>query len=333
MKRKILIIRFSSIGDIVLTSPVIRCVKKQLENVELHFLVKKNFASIVVSNPFVDKVIALDQNLSSTIHELKKEGYSQIVDLQNNLKSLRIKNALGIPCRSFNKLNIEKWIFVNLKINRLPALHVVDRYLETVSEHGVVNDGLGLQFFIPQEYEVNVNEFVSGAFDKYIGVVIGAAHQTKKMPLHKWKELVSKINEPIIVLGGKDDFEEGAALSALAPKRIFNACGQFNLYQSASLIRQSAIVVTHDTGLMHIAAAFKKPIISIWGNTVPEFGMYPYYGTLEAKQVIIENKDISCRPCSKIGYASCPKGHFKCMESQNINQIVRDIKQMFSSIT
>lgn len=330
MKRKILIIRFSSIGDIVLTTPVIRCIKTQLENVELHFLVKKNFASIVSSNPFIDKVIEYD-NLSATMTELSNENYYAIIDLQKNMKSLRIRQALGNRSTSFNKLNIEKWVYVNFKINILPDIHIVDRYLSAVSSLGIHNDGKGLEYFIPSGDEVDIGHFTNNTSDKFIALVIGAAHKTKRMPIHKWKQLVDGLEFPLIIIGGKEDAENGDELSSLAPNRIFNACGKLNLHQSASVVRQSAVVIAHDTGMMHIAAAFKKPIISIWGNTVPEFGMYPYYGSELVDNVLIENKNIACRPCSKIGYTKCPRRHFKCMEEHNVNEIIEAAKRLFTN--
>ncbi|MFT7226079.1 MAG: ADP-heptose:LPS heptosyltransferase, partial [Neolewinella sp.] len=85
------------------------------------------------------------------------------------------------------------------------------------------------------------------------------------------------------------------------------------------LVRKAATVVTHDTGLMHVAAAFRKPIVSIWGNTVPDLGMYPYLPGQEAleKQRRQEVVGLSCRPCSKIGHQACPQGHFRCILNQD----------------
>jgi ADP-heptose:LPS heptosyltransferase len=100
------------------------------------------------------------------------------------------------------------------------------------------------------------------------------------------------------------------------------------LNESADLVKKSKLIITHDTGLMHIAAAFKKKIISVWGNTVPEFGMYPYYGNSLAQNFQFEINGLRCRPCSKIGYAKCPRGHFKCMNQIKTDAIVASVKQM-----
>ncbi|HEX8334471.1 MAG TPA: glycosyltransferase family 9 protein [Segetibacter sp.] len=321
---KILIIRFSSIGDIVLTSPVIRCIKQQLPDVEVHFLVKYSFRSIIESNPYIDKVHLFNENLPQVINELRKENFSYIIDLHHNVRTLRVKRALkGVKAYSFNKLNIQKWLLTVLKISHMPDIHIVDRYMKTVEKLGVKNDGKGLEYFIPDKDCVRDHDIPAAQSLGYIGIVIGAAHNTKKLPVHKLQELCHGIDHPIILLGGEEDRENGEAIASADPIKIYNSCGKFNLNESADLVRKAKLIITHDTGLMHIAAAFKKPIISVWGNTVPAFGMTPYYGnTLQANQ-IMEVKRLSCRPCSKIGYNKCPLGHFKCMEQQDISQIIR----------
>lgn len=323
---KILIIRFSSIGDIVLTTPVIRCVKKQIENVELHYLTKKQFQEIIEHNPYIDKKHYFENNLQEIIAELRKEKFDLILDLHNNIRTLFIKTQLGIKSFSLNKLNFEKWLFVNFRINKLPNIHIVDRYFETAKTLGVKNDGKGLDYFIPKKDEIKISEKFSTTFQNgFIAFVIGAKHFTKQLPIEKILSVCQKINFPIILLGGKEDFEKGewVASNIHNPYIIFNGCGKFNLNQSASLIKQAKKVITHDTGLMHIAAAFQKEIISVWGNTIPEFGMFPYYGNNQTANYKLEIANLPCRPCSKIGFSKCPKQHFKCMNLIDENEIVK----------
>lgn len=320
---KILVIRFSSIGDIVLTSPVVRCLKQQLLDSEVHFLTKKQFVSIVEPNPNIDKVFPLENSLPSVIAELKKEKYDLIVDLHNNLRSLRVKQSLGIKTVAFNKLNLEKWLMTRFKINKLPDVHIVDRYLDAAKNLGIKNDQKGLDFFIEAKDEVVPTDISPKLEQGYIAFAIGAQHTTKRLPVEKIISICSKVDKPIVLLGGKTDEKEANQIEKAA-KNVVNTCGKLSIGQSASLIKQADAVTTHDTGMMHIAAAFKKKIISIWGNTIPEFGMYPYLPG--EGSTIIEVKDLSCRPCSKIGYDKCPKGHFKCMNEIDENQIVRSIQ-------
>ena len=324
---KFLIVRFSSIGDIVLTTPVVRCLKQQVDGAEVHYLTKNSFKEIIQSNPYVDKVHTLNNDLGEVMTELKKEKFDYIIDLHNNLRTLKVKRALkNIPSFSFSKLNIEKWLLTALRINVLPKVHIVDRYLETVKAFGVRNDGKGLDYFIPEKDVVPDADIPAAQSLGYIGIVIGAALNTKKLPLHKLKELCQKIEHPIILLGGPEDRKAGDEIAAVDPIKIYNSCGKFNLNESADLVRRAKLIITHDTGLMHIAAAFKKPVISVWGNTVPAFGMTPYFGKAMVPNDLFEINGLWCRPCSKIGYSKCPLGHFKCMEKHDITKIAKTVE-------
>lgn len=328
---KFLLIRFSSIGDIVLTTPVLRCLKKQVPDAAIHFLTKPSFASLVEYNPYVDRVHMMTHSWETLMHELKAEKFDVIIDLHHNLRTLRVKKALGIQSFSFPKLNIRKWMYTNLKWNLLPAVHIVDRYLKTVESFGVKNDGEGLDFFIPEKDEISHTDIPVSHQHGYIGVVIGAAHNTKKLPVLKLQELCRKISHPLILLGGKEDADNGEQIAAADPIKIYNACGKFRLNESADLIRRSKLIISHDTGLMHIAAAFKKPIVSVWGNTVPAFGMTPYYGHYAVPHHIAEVPNLTCRPCSKIGYAQCPRRHFKCMNEMDVDRIVAVVHQWLAA--
>lgn len=330
---KILVIRFSSIGDIVLTTPVVRVLKTQLPNAEVHYCTKSGYASILQANPYIDKLHLLEDNLNKLVQQLKAEKFDYIIDLHNNLRTAILKRRLGAKSSSFNKLNFEKWLVVNFKINRLPNVHIVDRYLQTAAPLGVKADELGLDYFIPEKDEVPLEWLPETHRSGYVAYAIGAQHNTKKLPLARMIELCDKINKPIVLLGGKEDGTNGEAIEKFFSQEqgladyeeglrelnkktiIFNACGKFNLNQSASLVRQAKHVFSHDTGLMHIAAAFKRPIFSIWGNTIPEFGMYPY----RTQFTVLEKKRLYCRPCSKIGYNKCPEGHFICMNGINFD--------------
>lgn len=324
---KFLVIRFSSIGDIVLTTPVIRILKQQVKGAEIHYLTKLSSKTILQYNPYIDFLWTFDKSLDEILPNLKAEGFDYIIDLHNNLRSLKVKSALGKKAFTFNKLNIEKWLLVNLKINRLPTVHIVDRYLKTLSEFKVFNDLAGLDYFIGDENKITQNDLPDFCKDGFIAIVIGAKHSTKKMPSKKIIELATNLNYPVVLLGGPEDENDGNEIEKQVGNLIFNACGKFKLNQSASIIQQSKVVITHDTGLMHIAAAFNKPIISIWGNTVPEFGMSPYLPQAPANSIIFEVKNLNCRPCSKIGFDNCPKKHFKCMQDQDIHSIVKNAKQ------
>jgi len=327
MPKKVLVIRFSSIGDIVLTTPVVRAIKTQLDEVEVHYCTKKQYASLVEANIYIDKVHLLEEGIAALAQKLKAEQFDYVVDLHNNLRTRRLKAKLSRPSAAFPKLNWEKWLIVNFKVNKLPNIHIVDRYLKAAKELGVKKDALGLDYFIPEKDEIETDWLPETHQKDIVAFAIGGAHATKKLPLDRMIELCDKINKPIVLLGGKEDVENGERIADFFDRKhekedfkeplrelgkkalIYNACGKFNINQSASVLKRASYVFTHDTGMMHIAAALKKNVFSIWGNTIPEFGMYPY----QTKFTLLESKKVKCRPCSKIGYDKCPKGHFKCM--------------------
>jgi len=404
---KILVIRFSSIGDIVLTTPVVRGLKLQLGG-EVHFLTKNSFQNLLISNPHIDKVFSIEKNVTEVLAQLKAEQYDYIIDLHKNLRSQQIRFALKAKYLTFDKINFEKWLMVNFKHNRLPSEHIVIRYLKAVESLGVKYDGGGLDYFfsfempsglkppdplkgerdlpanLPSdlnlsadldeqfrrvietkleiekedriegklEHEVNdqsEGKIVGESFSPfrgagglsfagkshpknlnksdYIAFAIGGAHATKRLPLSKIISICKKINQPIILLGGKDDATTGEEIVLNIKERtIFNACGKLTLDESAWVVKGATKVITHDTGMMHIAAAFQKEIISIWGNTIPEFGMYPFYKNEVKLNTTIQVENLPCRPCSKIGFDKCPKGHFKCMNEISEAAILKSIK-------
>ena len=326
--KKILIIRFSSIGDIVLTTPVIRCLKTQLGDAEIHYLTKKQYDSILKENPFITRTWLYDKNFKDLLPRLKAENFDFIVDLHKNLRSAYILFNLRKPSATFQKLNLKKWMIVNLRIDRLPRIHIVDRYFTAVETLGIVNDRKGLDYFIPSGEEVDLSLLPDAFGRSYIAFVIGGKHTTKIFPENKVVEVCLRLSKPVVLLGGKEDAERGNRIEQFAGSSVFNACGMFSINQSASLIRQADKVITNDTGLMHIAAAFGKTILSIWGNTIPEFGMFPYLeGKENAVSGIFEVKGLSCRPCSKLGFEKCPKVHFRCMNDQDAEAMINALNR------
>ena len=323
---KILIIRFSSIGDVVLTTPVVRCLKEQLEGeVEVHFLTKKQYKGIVEHNPNVAKVHAIIKSTNEVIAALQNEQFDYVIDLHKNIRSKQVIRKLKALSFSFDKINYQKWLITTFKVDKLPRVHIVDRYFDTVKALGVKSDGKGLDYFIPKVDEVDLISLPSSHQKGYVAFAIGAQHATKRLPTEKIISICKKIHQPIVLLGGKEDSDIANQIAAAIGTTIYNACGKYNLNQSASLVKQAKILITHDTGLMHIGAALGVQIVSVWGNTIPEFGMYPYYPNHPKKFSIIENKNLSCRPCSKIGHDKCPKKHFKCMVEIDENLVVESL--------
>ncbi len=311
MKAKYLVIRMSSMGDIVLTTPLVRCLKNQVEGAEVHYLVKRKFLPIIQENPYIDKIHVFDRNLRKTIAALKKEQFHYIIDLHNNIRSFRIKKRLNILSFTFNKISFRKWLLNQFGINILPKVHVVDRIMKTVELFDVQNDGKGLDYFIPDKDHVPMETLPTPFQYGYIAFMIGAMHFTKRLPPEKIIEICTGIKYPILLLGGPAEKKTGEVIAKASGQHVLNTCGKYNMNQSVSLLDQSHLVISHDTGLMHIAAAREKDVFSIWGTTTHEFGVEPYMAGRNS--IMFEVKGLKCRPCSRYGRAKCPKKHFKCM--------------------
>jgi ADP-heptose:LPS heptosyltransferase len=329
---KLLVIRFSSIGDIVLTTPILRALKNQIQDVEIHYLTKKSFTGLLDQNPFIDQLITIDQHIDEVVPRLKNENYDYIIDLHKNARTLSLRKKLGKKALTFPKLNLEKWLLVNFKWNKMPKIHIVDRYFEAVKSLGVKNEQHLCDFYIAPKDEIDIHSAFGFETGNYISFAIGAQFATKRLPVPKIVEILSLIDAPIVLVGGPTDRENAQEIiNSLPERKIISACGAYNIGQSASIVKQSTVLLTHDTGLMHIATCFKVPIVSVWGNTVPDLGMFPYYPQNPELFSIHEVKDLKCRPCSKIGFKECPKKHFNCMQLQQSDKIAADLRERFST--
>ena len=329
---RILVIRFSSIGDIVLTTPVLRVIKNQLQGkVELHYLTKKKFASILEGNPNVDRVHTIEKTVQEVLPELEKIEFDYIIDLHNNVRTSVVKRRLKSLAFTFRKLNLLKWLWVNFGINRMPVMHIVDRYLETLRAFSIVDDGKGLEFYIPQGKGLHESQLPHIFETPFVAFAIGGMHIGKKMSKEKMATLCSAIKYPVILVGGKEEKEDGDYIAAQADGNIYNACGAFTLHESADAIQRSALVVSGDTGMMHIASAFGKKIISLWGCTVPGFGMYPYRP--HPASILLEPKGRTKRPCSKLGNRCKYGTNNRCIEHIDNNEILKSIEMLWAPET
>lgn len=325
----ILVIRLSSIGDIVLTTPVLRLLKNQLEGeVEIHYLTKAKFASLLEGNPHITQVHTMEKTVQEVLPALETLGFDYVIDLHHNIRSAVVKRRLKCLAFTYKKYNFRKWLWVNLGINIMPNVHIVDRYIEPIKGFGVTDDKLGLDFYIPEgkgQRDADIPEIMNGRF---ISFAIGGMHEGKKMSKEKLVDVCKSISHPIVLIGGKDDFDDGSFIASAAGSHVHNACGKWSLHESADAIRRSHLVITGDTGMMHIASAFNKKIISLWGCTVPGFGMSPYRP--HPASIILEPIDRKKRPCSKLGN-KCKYGmDHKCIDQISTEEISRTIETLWA---
>lgn len=329
MAKKVLIIRLSSIGDIVLASPVFRCLKNQQPDTSIHFVTRLTMKAVTEANPYIDQFHYFSGDLNALIEELKAEDFDLIIDLHNNIRSNRIRAALKKPAHVIRKKNIAKFFLTAMSIRTGPISHITQRSLDTVKPIGINDDGGGLDYFIPEGAGINITDIPVSHHAGYMVYVAGASYQCKKLPLHKMKELCAAIDHPLILVGGKDDAAEMEEVAAIDPVKIYNACGKFSLHESADIVRNAKLVVSHDTGFQYIACAFNKPVIALWGCTSPKLGFEPYYGSRFQEQrsedpYINFYLDLYCQPCSK-GTDHCPLEHFNCMNKLDMRKLVAEI--------
>ncbi|MGY4385109.1 ADP-heptose:LPS heptosyltransferase [Pedobacter sp. UYP24] len=316
---KILVIRFSSMGDIIYTTPVVRCLKQKFPDAEIHFLTKKEFKYIYDHNPYLTRLHLLQPKLRDTITEIKAEEFDLIIDLHNNPRTFIIKSILRIPSSTYKKDRINKWLALKFKSKRfISPKHLVDRYLDTVTFLGVENDNRPIDYFMSKEYKLGQLLPVSHQHG-YVAFIIGATHFTKRMPNKQIIEICKGIQAPIVLLGGKDVADNAGLIKQAVGEKVYDTCGKINLDQSVFLVSKASKVIGFDTGLTHISEAFDKPLASIWGGTTADLlGVYPY----QISNSFMAEIELECRPCSKFGLEKCPLGHFNCMKNISSTPIV-----------
>jgi ADP-heptose:LPS heptosyltransferase len=297
---KFLVVRFSSIGDIVLTTPLIRALREQISpQPEIHFLTKRAYAEVLAHNPHIDRVHTIEKATAEVTQELKAIGFDYIIDLHRNVRSSMVKKALKMVDFTVDKQNFDKWLLVQFHYRRKPIRHIVHRYLEVLKPFGIVEDTGGLDFHLAPTAQHEVAREGFFVPPKYIAIALGATHIGKRMPIDLLNELCAKSKLPVVLLGGKDDMAIGEALAARYPDGVIQAAGKLSIHGSAYLVQQADVLITGDTGLMHIGAALGTRLVSVWGCTSPELGMSAYRP--HSKSINVEPSDRSKRPCSKLG--------------------------------
>jgi len=321
--KKFLIIRMSSIGDIVLCTPLFRVLRGTYPDARIDFLVKERFAELVDNNPNITNIILFDDSKGfSELRKLKKKiqdtQYDYFVDIHGTLRSFYLRHfSKSSKIFHIKKNRIKREILVYTKRNRFHSIiSMRDRIFNAVNQLNLKDDGGGPELYIPDELKQKMKLVLEShpVADAriLIGLCPGAGFFTKRWPqeyfLELGKLLVGKINAGLILLGGKEDIEIGKSIEKRMNNKVFNACGKYSLLESAALMEHCNLVVTNDSGLMHFAEALKKKIVAIFGSSVEEFGYFPYY----AESIILQ-KDVPCKPCSHNGRNRCPVNHFNCM--------------------
>ncbi|NOX65360.1 MAG: glycosyltransferase family 9 protein [Chlorobi bacterium] len=321
--KKVLIIRLSSLGDVLLATPVVRSLKKNYPDLTIDFFVKQNFEVAIRLNPNINSMIIYNDS-PELATQLKENNYDLVIDLHNNFRTKKIVKQLGLPYYKFIKPNLEKFLLVHTKINLLKEKKPIPvRYAEVIPDFNL--DDKGLELFIPD----GIHSELEG-LNNVVGFAPGAFHFTKRWLIEYYAELGKKLNEDgytIAILGGESDKTICMDLQKMIPNSL-DLSNNNNLFQTAAHIKNCEALICNDSGLMHTASAIGTPVIAIFGSTVREFGFAPY----GIKSIVVENSELKCRPCTHIGKSKCPKGHFKCMKEITPDLLYEKFKKFLEDL-
>ena len=309
---KILVIRLSSFGDIILTFPFIKELKAKFPDSQIHFISKVEFSGIPELNPYLDKIYTVNNNLNEIRRLIKSEKYDFIFDLHKNLRSIYLSSFQNAKVLRYKKNNLKKLLLVYLKLNLFKdIIPVYKKYLLTLRD---LFENVNYEFLAS---ELNIPETISGP-QPYIIISPSSKHFTKTYPKERFLEIINRDTSKKYILTGSDSKKDTEICKFLEDKssNTTNLCGKLTIPQLAEYIKKSEYVISNDSGVMHLAEALNKPVYVFFGSTVKEFGFYPQLRS----SAVFENKTIRCRPCARSGRSSCPKKHFKCM--LEINQDV-----------
>ena len=313
---RFLIIRFSSIGDIVLATPLIRCLKKRFPSAQVDFVLKEQYAGVLSGNPNISNLISYKKNIFGLIKKIRSEKYDYVIDIHGNFRSFiaaAFSSGKTLKCRRFL---FERFMLVEFGLNFYRNNDsVADRYIAAVKSLGVENDGQGPEFYI----NGNLKEITSIPAGDYAGICPVSVWNTKRWPRESFvalsKKIIAESGCGILVLGGPGDREYCEGIKNAIGKRAFNLCG-LSIQETASFIKMCRFLVTNDTGVMHVADALKIPTVALFGPTVREFGFFPQCPASKAV-----SKDLPCKPCSTKGGHACPEGGFKCMNDISAEEV------------
>lgn len=340
--RKILIIRMSSIGDVILTSPLVRQLRENFTDAQIDFLIRSDYAELVKYNPNVSHILQYDvqtgwKGLRELREFVKKQGYDIVLDLHRNFRSFYLRRFSPKPIIfKINKHRVRRFLWVKFKINLAKEdfnknSSVAERYLRAGSELQTFKNDLKLDLYLPQKTAEKGKLLWQKLKIEQFRVIMapGARHFTKRWPAELYSELILKINQiygwRTLLVGSADELSLMEDIQKKVGNEIADtSAGYFTLLETAALIKAAPLFISNDSGLMHVAAAVETPQIAIFGSTTPELGFFP----INPKAVVLENQNLNCRPCTHIGRKSCPKKHFKCMIEITPQRVLGIVKEM-----
>lgn len=325
----ILVVRFSAIGDILLTTPLLRAIRTRHPGARLAYLTKEQYVPLVSENPNVNEVFGIreEDGLRAIAATIRTVRYSHLLDLHGNLRTLGLRAIARGPWRSYGKRRLERQVLITTKRDLYPAATpVAERYFEAAAELDLAVDGRPPDFFLAPEAEARAEERLAalglGAGRALVAIAPGAAHATKRWPADGWIRLARRLvgtGADVVVLGGPDDAELAkhivsgvrARLASGEERRVAGTAGLLGLQETGAVIKRAAALVSGDTGVMHMATGVGTPVVALFGPTVRQFGFFPY----RADRSAVIELPLECRPCSAHGGPACPLKHHRCLRT------------------
>lgn len=330
--QKIAIIRLSAIGDIILTTPVIRAVKMKFPDAEIHFITKKQNASLVQHNPHLSKVIAFDSketSLKELLKQVQSERYDWFIDIHKNLRS-RVLRWFGNAreTSTYQKGYWRRFLLLKFRYRvKKPVVPIIEKYFVALKKYGITYDNQGTEVFTTENDQQKVASLLQGIKGQpFVTICPGASFKTKQWKESGFREVAKYFlaqNKQVVFLGGPTDVEICERLAKETGG--ISVAGKLKLLESAALLQQSELAITNDSGMLHLAQSQKTPVVAIFGPTSEEWGFFP----LQYKSKVVEKKDLACRPCHSKGSDTCPKGHFKCMNELEVEDVVKECLEFF----
>ena len=309
----ILLVRFSSIGDVLLTTPLLRALRRRHPGARLVFVTKRAMAPLVADNPHLSDVVTLEPSepVRHLAARLAALGPTHGLDLHGSLRSRALRLLVRCRWAGYRKRKLARAALIATKLD-IYGRHVPvpERYFAAARHLDVQPDGDPPEFALGAPARARVAQWLAarGAADApLVALAPGAAHATKRWPLAHWEQLAARLRATgmtAVVLGGPDDRGLGGELAGQA----VTAAGEFSLQETGALLARARVLVSNDTGVMHMATGVGTPVVALFGPTVEQFGFFPY----SARATVLQ-RALDCRPCSAMGSARCPMGHHRCL--------------------
>jgi heptosyltransferase-2 len=316
---RILLVRFGSLGDVLLTTPLVRVLRARHPAATITAVTKQAWAPLLSANPHLDEVVAVapGQSLVPLARALRSARYTHLLDLHGSVRTRVLRLLVPGPWSGYDARRRARLTLIRSHRDIYPdQVPVAERYFEAAGDLDVSPDGRPAELFISPAAEARAEAWLARSGlegDRPLVVLApGAAHATKRWPVRHWRRLAADLNQRacrVAVIGGPADRVIAAEIAGSAGGMAASAAGELDLQASGALLRRARVAVTGDTGPMHLASGVGTPLVALFGPTVRQFGFFPY----RARSVVLE-RDLPCRPCSSKGSPRCPLGHHRCLE-------------------